>query len=79
MPAKPPPKSRADRAVGFVTCLGCLAWPEVSEFKTRKKADRFWSAYCPNCNDPTNPHTSITGATRDEVKAAWNHRNARWR
>lgn len=62
----------SDKAIGFLTCLGCSAWPEVHRMIARRKEDRIWIAYCVQCE--TRPST---GATREDVRQGWNERNAR--
>jgi hypothetical protein len=66
-------RSRTDRAAGFVTCLCCKGWPDVHYWTLKRKADRYWTADCPNGNGE-----AVRGATRDECKARWNEKHRRW-
>lgn len=59
-----------EQAVGFVTCLGCSAWPVVG----RMKSTGIWVAYCLNCSGKT-----ATGSTRKGVREAWNEQHERFK
>ena len=55
------------RNVGTITCLGCLAWPEVH----RMKSTGIWMVWCLQCG------RSTTGDTRELTVAGWNKQNER--
>jgi len=53
---------------GAVTCLTCLAWPEVLQLKS---AVGIWMAWCLRCD------RSVTADSREEVIKGWNQKNER--
>lgn len=63
-----------DEAKGCVTCIQCLAWPQVLHMKGSKWSywPESWSVFCVQCNK--NP---IIGGSRQEVVDEWNRRNER--
>jgi hypothetical protein len=66
----------ADQAKGCVSCLGCMAYPEVRRTPGSRRWNEkaYWSAQCVSCNGQI-----FTAYTRDEVVAVWNAENERLR
>lgn len=62
-------KAQVELPKGFVTCLGCSAWPSVC-----RRGDGFWQAHCATRSCASRP---VVATTETGLRTAWNEQHAR--